>query len=43
VSLPTREELLKILDTEPKSRAKISTILADLPPEFPSVESWSQT
>jgi hypothetical protein len=38
--VPTREELLAVLDLEKSSRARIGKLISNVPPEFPYIAEW---
>jgi hypothetical protein len=40
VPIPSREDLLQLLDMSAKARASIASLLPTLPAQFPAVENW---
>ena len=39
-SIPSREDLLLLLDMTARSRSSVASLLPKLPPEFPAIERW---
>jgi hypothetical protein len=40
--LPSREELLLLLDLQPNARTRVSRLLTGVPSGFPHVSAWSE-
>ena len=39
-AVPTREDLLAVLDMDGESRRHTAFVLQNLPPDFPNVKGW---
>lgn len=40
--VPTREEILALIDLDPDSRLRLGQLIDNLPPEFPHVSEWME-
>jgi len=40
--VPTREEILALIDLDPHSRLRLGQLIDNLPPEFPHVSEWME-